>query len=489
MNFTKIITVVQQLEEQFPVESWTVDDRPLWPYLRVQLYFSIREEEEQKPKHPASAKEKSPSLINKLANKLEAALERRARLSKKASSVDYLFLSLSHYREDVNGIGYDRHADVLREHLHEKGKTSTFIDVPVSRRAHPQPFLSDGYLVDTDLNASAISVDDPQFRLPGYAQFLLKLADHLNEEKQITFDESHLAARFRQQEKFYHALKNFFKNENLKAAFIVCYYSEQGFALARFCEERGIPLVDIQHGMQHHPCYRAWTKKSSYTLSFGPSHFWVWDEPNAKPVRAWADSITDGPAVVEAGYLWKSKLATLTSDEDKTIRSRADQPVILLTLPTYPVVLDENLVETIRSTSGELKWLVRAHPRLAEQQAECARQIGEDVISVDDVRASSTAPLGNLIAEADIHLTWESTVIVEAADQGVPSIAIESDALEIFPAVAASGLITFSTTAQLAARLKNWDFSTRPTPAAIPTLGDALKIATARLEESGVRCS
>ncbi len=42
MDYTKIIEIISKIEEKFPVDAWTIDNLHIWPLIRIELRFKLR---------------------------------------------------------------------------------------------------------------------------------------------------------------------------------------------------------------------------------------------------------------------------------------------------------------------------------------------------------------------------------------------------------------------------------------------------------------
>jgi hypothetical protein len=95
--------------------------------------------------------------------------------------------------------------------------------------------------------------------------------------------------------------------------------------------------------------------------------------------------------------------------------------------------------QILRRSPPDWTWWVRLHPSMERERrairAWCASQIEARV----DVDEATDLPLPLLLRAADVHLTRNSTVVQEATAAGLPSVALDRRALEMYPDDAGTG--------------------------------------------------
>jgi hypothetical protein len=219
-------------------------------------------------------------------------------------------------------------------------------------------------------------------------------------------------------------------------------------ALCRACHEQGISVFDVQHGYigPNNPSYGEEFQMGRERKEMADCIL-CWDEDSAASIRGW--TARKQIAVRVIGNPWINKFAT-KGEEDKVVRFFKDQyqlvrkggdrPQILVSLQWglddpaltpnqdlfdnsfMPIALDT----VIRQTLGQYDWILRPHP------AQCLNQktfkalkahVGERFGLA--VRISENEPLPFVLSNADLHITYNSSVVIEAEFFDVPSAVLD----------------------------------------------------------------
>ncbi len=219
--------------------------------------------------------------------------------------------------------------------------------------------------------------------------------------------------------------------------FVTCWYTEENMAIAQACAELGIPCTDLQHGVQGpvHLAYGQWASLPETGCSTIPSSFWCWDEASARNIGTWAPQHVHRPWV--GGSIWLERRSAQTRNAPRNV---------LFTLQPINHALPTELAHVIRNRPrGEL-WVFRPHPRALDQAQEIlswARGSDlEDKIAIEDPRAKMITESLN---ESAIHVTFFSSSILEAGYLGVPSIALDPSAADIFSSQISDGSLMICT--------------------------------------------
>jgi hypothetical protein len=239
---------------------------------------------------------------------------------------------------------------------------------------------------------------------------------------------------------------------------------EQAFCLA--CRELGIPAVEIQHGVINavHPAYAGWRSVPDGGYETRPSVFWCWDAQGVAAIEEWAGRPGTGVRALLGGDPWREQWlresSNLVRAFDAQIAKRkaalgAATHVLVTLDPTGPVV-PEVLLDAMSGAPRDWCFWVRLHPlNLRERMSAARRAIDARGIRCAPLDVASEWPLHAVLRHMDAHVTgYWSTVVMEAEDFGVASIACAERAREIFPGQIASGTLQVaSTAADVLARL------------------------------------
>lgn len=271
-----------------------------------------------------------------------------------------------------------------------------------------------------------------------------------------------------------------------RLAFIVGFYGVEGMAFVLACRTCGVPVVDIQHGVQGdmHPAYAAWpAPRQGPTHTLMPDRFWVWSAWEQEVIHRWARG-TSHAAVVggnpwmdvwQDGSRWSGVAAAL--DAAHALRCRAGgRPVVLVTLQ-YGLVDSEQLTPLatlLREAGDRFAFWVRLHPAMLERRESIRALLAR--AGTYELDVPTDLPLQALLPYADVHLTHSSSAVIEAAEFGLRSALTTGYGAELFGPLLASGIARLETgdTLALASTLANLAAAGIRPAATAPPVGDAL---------------
>ncbi len=259
-----------------------------------------------------------------------------------------------------------------------------------------------------------------------------------------------------------------------RLAFVVGFYGIEGMAFVLACRRCGIPVVDIQHGVQGemHPAYAAWpTPQQGATHALLPDRFWVWSAWEKEVIDRWARGTRHAAVVGGNPWMdvwqdassWPGTDAALAAA--RALRQRAaGRPVVLVTLQ-YGLVDGERLTPLaalLREAGDRLAFWVRLHPAMLERREPIRTLLA--AAGACELDAPTDLPLQALLPCADVHMTHSSSTVIEAAQFGLRSALTTGYGAELFGPLLASGLAQLETgdTPALASTLACWP---QPAPA------------------------
>ena len=219
--------------------------------------------------------------------------------------------------------------------------------------------------------------------------------------------------------------------------YIVCFYDAKCLALTRAFRAQDKPVTDVQHGLiaPSHAIYA----NQEYWRDGGdlaPTGFLVWDAPT----KNFIEQVSLRHATIrdfDHSYYFSES------------RSVADSHAncILVTLQ-WGTSLPTEVLDVI-TTRSDLRWLLRMHPNdrtPSAKRADCARLA--QLSNVEIVEASS--PLHLDLSRSILHLTENSSVVIEAATVGVYSVFWDDRCMTAFETQVAKGLASHCPPAQVA---------------------------------------
>ena len=234
-----------------------------------------------------------------------------------------------------------------------------------------------------------------------------------------------------------------------RAVMFVCYYETCYLSMISACRARGIPTVDLQHGMNGtvHAAYTHWTSLLASGYDVLPDWFLTWGDASSNNLRRWWSAPTRHRALV--GGRRDIDVSAPLSDQAAVAmlaeRAASAARCILITMQDEP--LDTQLLEEMRTAPSDWLWLVRPHPssvRYPEATAEAATQ----QLSAAGVTTALTVPLevgtlADLLQLSDFHVTGTSSSWIDAWMYDVPTAFIHPGAGMVFATEIEEGLAYF----------------------------------------------
>lgn len=211
--------------------------------------------------------------------------------------------------------------------------------------------------------------------------------------------------------------------------------------LCSSCRERGIWVCDIQHGViaNEHYWYGSEFRQDD-PVNWLPNAFLVWDHGSHEVISKWAKNknvdvkITGNPWVDR--FKNKKPNDTLVENlKEKYKIQKKDKKSALLTLSWGGHGLENKFIHPslekyIKNSREEIEWRIRLHPNqvqgfASDEGREFLKYFNNNLKEIGVEYENSTAmPLPLLLANVDYHVTWLSSVCMEAAYFGVPSLAL-----------------------------------------------------------------
>lgn len=229
-----------------------------------------------------------------------------------------------------------------------------------------------------------------------------------------------------------------------RKVFIICYYNRLGMGLILAARERQIPSADYQHGVQGtlHYAYGSWANFPSGGYELLPDVFLNWSAAEKLAIDQWA-SPTPHRSIVVGNLLTEHVQNRITSHARSyrdSLRSLGDKLFVLYSLQNF--VPPDWIWQAIRDSSAELKWLIRLHPQYPNLRKVVREKLGTGSTIDYDLDQASLLPLPLLLANIAVHVTGNSSVVLEALQAGKPSIVIDHYGREYYADLIAAGNVT-----------------------------------------------
>lgn len=217
--------------------------------------------------------------------------------------------------------------------------------------------------------------------------------------------------------------------------------------ICRAARRAGIEIYDLQHGVinEQHPWYGEEFRRNTPVADL-PTGYLVWDGDSASVIDCWARKL--GVKVCVVGHPWLSRFMKSENGDpviDYAFRNIPkflnDLPCILVTLQwgmetlssgsRHDGVFPCGLREVIAETVGKYNWMVRLHPVQihGKESAKVLAYLKRNFHSLENVEwdKSSSSMLPALLSFSALHITFNSSVVIEAAVMGVKSAILDSE--------------------------------------------------------------
>ncbi|MBP98394.1 hypothetical protein CMK18_20795 [Candidatus Poribacteria bacterium] len=213
-----------------------------------------------------------------------------------------------------------------------------------------------------------------------------------------------------------------------------CSYYYLGYGIQWAASDLEIVGVELQHGYigEHHYAYNAFTKIPDSGYRLLPKVFNLWGEKSVSPMSSWLSNsqnyhktIVGGKILLTEELLDEASLVKLNH-----LKKRIDnyQKVVLISLQAHEhISLTENLILAIKNSPPQWYWLVRCHPlssrsgRNGHNPISVMNILSQRSIKHYETDLASSLPLDVILSLCDHHVTYFSSVYLEAMAQRIPT--------------------------------------------------------------------
>lgn len=441
MDLIKIKNILDDIEDKYDVEKWYIDDISIWTIQRI--YFATLLQNEG----VALIKQ---NMINRICSHIKILLRniffyfRDYKKNDCSKNENVIFFGYNHNRnfQLKNGEYYNIHMDPFMDLCKENDYTvKLFENNPSCTLRYPRYSPS----VLTYLSFRILKIKSVFFSkctlkktsLPRYELFLKEMERKGLSVKLLSIKDLALNVYYiNQVRKYFIKMIN---KKTVKIGICVDSASLEGKAFILACRDIGIPAVEIQHGVigESHYAFGSWKCKNGYTVL--PDYFWCWDKYAAKVINSWAGQTNGKHRALVGGnlwhYLWRVGNKSFVRDYDKFFYDlkkksimESQCKVILLTLQPR-IAYDEFVYDMIAKTKEKYWWIIRLHPTMANKSDiyNIQNKFGQFKNVYIDI--GDKIPILIWLKNIDLHVTFDSSVIIEAASWGVKSIILDTSNL------------------------------------------------------------
>ena len=182
-----------------------------------------------------------------------------------------------------------------------------------------------------------------------------------------------------------------------------------------------------------------------------PNVFWSWAERDAARIRSWTSAASRAHTAVWGGnpaLMLPSNLPAAAELISRADRLVSGAPVVALYTHQAEPSVSAMLLEAIRTSPQEWRWLIRFHPQYPDVIGDVLRVLdAAGVSSRVEISETGALPLPLLLARSTVHITEFSSSVIEAEALGVPSIVLSPVGVRAFNTQVLAGTATAPTTA------------------------------------------
>jgi hypothetical protein len=463
--------LLNEMEAVFPVEQWTVGDLHVWPIVRIKLAFDLAA-----AYHFGSTWKPNGSTLLRTARQSRAALAGLARFAHAywtdykhndwpTKKVDAVLLSDGISYTCIRGLWHEKFLEPILERFQREG-ASHFLMSPLheyftprqSRSMFVQPHLD---LATTKSVVRTAIRNPPDEHLPGFEELSDLWKAKALPVSPITREEiGRRAGMVKGLAKFYAGI---LKRIEPSLGLVVSYYGTTGMAFNLACRRHGIPVVDIQHGVQGelHFAYGRWNKVPERGYELLPSLFWCWSDREAAIINRWSLKVPSWHKPVVGGNTWlarwKQGKADFIAYYDKKVLemkwSTQKFAHILVTLQFGLAPENMNpIFQAMKKAPPSWRWWIRLHPAMLDRKSEIKQELDNCGITDYELDEATDLPLCALLGHCDVHVTHSSSTVIEAEYFEVPSVLTSEYGVELYPDHIRSGWAISASTAEEIAR-------------------------------------
>lgn len=446
MTEKAILEFINHLEELYEVDKWTIHGIHVWPLIRLNIGDKLLEE-------GIASCPKGRNILSGKINIIKRGIE---------ELIDFLKLYIGDYHNNAKYSGEQILCIVhnggrqikIKEHGWFHQTVSPIYEelVAASKRVYCMEYIynhgNNGKVMLPRGNKSKIINLDLLCYLIKY-KILGPLSGHdnlpgvgdvINECEKKGIDRNVFNVRLRIHRLL--AMRQYYleklKNSNVKLIVISDWRNTIEMALVMAAKKLGIKCIEVNHGYFGQECYThfGWRKEPKTSYEVRPDYYWCWTKESTSRLN---NELKNGKAIFGGppqALAWQRGLKEHIESIDRNFEAviPSEMKVIIFTLNPdipygeYPVWL----LDVIKETSSCYYWLLRKHPRKKKNSGQ--DEICKLIEKYENVEweYSSVAPLYQLLECADVHVTYNSSSIIEAEVMGLRTVVLSETFLGRF---------------------------------------------------------
>jgi hypothetical protein len=209
------------------------------------------------------------------------------------------------------------------------------------------------------------------------------------------------------------------------------------------CRNESVWVADIQHGLisEQHPWYSKECRGLD-PIEFLPNEFLVWDKGSAMVLSSWIPKASSRIRII--GHPWVSRFGEIVKDDNfisylhekyMLLEVNKISRTVLISLSwgrleSEGEFLPRGLMCIIKRKELNIRWLVRLHPNqvmgFSSREGRLFREFfKKELVGFVEWELATEAPLPLVLKNCTLHITWHSSVVLEAAMCGVKSAILD----------------------------------------------------------------
>lgn len=433
MNEKDICKFIVDLESQYEVEKWVVDGIHIWPLVRLAIGESIYFSEQKSD----VITDKPEWWVGKNLKRLAKEFFRFLKLyisdyknNAKYDGEEILCIVANGNRDiRIKNSGWYHHIiNPIYDEINLKGKRIFSLEYfygdynTMAPRYNPSKIINIGILLRIIKQKIKILLPGQEC-LPMFDE-VVKKCEKVGVPKTV-FDVRNILVTIRAAEQYYCEM---LRHKDIKLIIISDWRNTFEMGLTMAAKKLGLKCIEIWHGYYGPDSITHfwWHKQPAGGYEVRPDYYWCWTKKSAESMNG---ELINGKAIyggIPYKLAWdrglKSRIACL--DINFMGKIPTSKKIVLFSLnpnvdiEEYP----EWLLDVIRETNGRYFWLLRKHDRVKRQSGENAICEACDKLENVEWRYSSEVPLFQLLECADVHVTYDSSVVFEALSMGIKTI-------------------------------------------------------------------
>ena len=430
------MTPFDEIEQNFDLERIQANGLPIYPLIRLNNIGNPLEH--YKKDKNLSAKNRLISII------------RRGGLLKGKKVIppcDILFLENNTYQK-IQGTWINKFTHPIKEWLGKKGIIFESLYTggnKYSKENHPNHIDISSHLWLTRMYAIGLS----KLKKDHFSDELIALSKTYEKTypRMSLSNISKTLAQFNSLRDYY---SRTFSTSRPKLLIVVNYYSLMHQSAIYAAKERGIPVLEIQHGVQgnKHYAYAKWQEFNHLSDKFFPSVYWNWNLQDTDFLNSYLKKSNNVFArTFGHPFIYFSTYANHKNEIRNTI---------LISLQPFSDLTKYDRLREAMTELSHLHFELRLHPSsLNSGSFEQFASYFSSLVTRDQIIQSSEEPLTFQLLRTKIHLTYSSSVCLEAGTYGIPNIIIDQEEAKRYEHLKGLKLLyTAETTSQITEAIK-----------------------------------